>query len=162
MRRSIVLAGVALALTSTLAFAAPESLLPDVFDNPPPTPAPAPRPAPAPVPGTAPAQPGSVPVIQPLPGTAAEPTGPAPLVELPSDFPTLAELEEMDPDEIDELLGLKPKFDIPPAARRAVREVGVIAPEEGGFPTGSLDDQPAALVRAVLAGNRGTLVSRWG
>src|SRR5690606_21693317 len=136
MRRSIVLAGVALAFTSTLAFAAPESLLPDVFDNPAPTPAPAPRPAPAPGPDTAPAQPGADPVIQPLPGIATAPTGPAPRVELPSDFLTLAELEEMDQGEIDELLGLKPKFDIPPAARRAVREVGVIAPDEGGFPTG--------------------------
>lgn len=162
MRRSVLFAGVALALTSTLAFAAPESLLPDVFDNPAPTPSPAPRPAPAPGSDAAPPQPGSVPVIQPLPGSAAQAPSAAPLVELPSNFPTLAELEEMDPDEIDELLGLKPKFDIPPAARRAVREVGVIGPDEGGFPTGSLDDQPPALIRAALSANRGTLVSRWG
>ena len=46
--------------------------------------------------------------------------------------------------------------------RRAVREVGVIGPAEGGFPVGSIDDQPAQLVRAALAANRGTLVSRWG
>src|SRR5690606_29480157 len=80
---------------------------------------------------------------------------------LPPDFPSLAEIERMSPDEIDELFGLKPKFDIPPAARRAVREVGVIGPEEGGFPVGSIDDQPAQLIHAVLAANRGTLVSRW-
>lgn len=157
MRRSVLLAGAALALTSTLAFAAPESLLPDVFENP--APAPAPRPAPTPAPSVAPIEPGAVPVIQPLPGGPAEAV---PSVELPPNFPSLAELEAMDPDEIDELLGLKPKFDIPPAARRAVREVGVIGPGEGGFPTGSLDDQPPALIRAALAANRGPLVSRWG
>src|SRR5690606_8291728 len=89
MRRSVLFAGVALALTSTLAFAAPESLLPDVFDNPAPTPSPAPRPAPAPGSDAAPPQPGSVPVIQPLPGRAAEAPSAAPLVELPSNFPTL-------------------------------------------------------------------------
>ena len=161
MRRGLLLAGAALALTSTLAFAAPESLLPDSFDNPAPAPAPAPRPAPAPAPGVAPApQGGSTPVIQPLPG--GEPGGLDVEVTLPADFPTLEELEAMEADEIDELLGLKPKFDIPPAARRAVREVGVIGPGEGGFPTGSLDDQPPALIRAALAANRGPLVSRWG
>jgi hypothetical protein len=151
-------AGAALAVSSSLALAAPESLLPDVFDDP--APAPAPRPTPAP--GAAPAPSNtSSPVIQPLPG------GPAPSenlgdITLPADFPSLAELEAMEADEIDELLGLKPKFDIPPAARRAVREIGVIGPGEGGFPIGSLDDQPPQLIRAVLAANRGPLVSRWG
>jgi hypothetical protein len=68
----------------------------------------------------------------------------------------------MEPDEIDELLGLKPQFDIPPAARRAVRQVGVIDAAEGGFAAGLLDNQPPALIRAALAANRGPLVSRWG
>lgn len=167
MRRGLLLAGIALALTSTLATAAPESLLPDTFGDPPPAPAPAPRPtaapAPAPAPGVAsPPPPGtSVPVIQPLP-QLPQPLAPIPQVTLPPDFPSLAEIERMSPDEIDELFGLKPKFDIPPAARRAVREVGVIGPGEGGFPVGSIDDQPPQLIRAALAANRGTLVSRWG
>jgi hypothetical protein len=68
----------------------------------------------------------------------------------------------MEDEEIDELLGLKPKFDIPPAARRAVRQVGVIGATEGGFAAGLLDNQPPALIRAALAANRGPLVSRWG
>jgi len=161
MRRAILLCGAALALSSTLALAAPESLLPGQYDNPAPTPAPRPAPAPAPAPGAAPApSSGSSPVIQPLPGVSADTPGAA--ITLPPNFPSLAELEEMDEDEIDELLGLKPKFDIPPGARRAVREIGVIGPGEGGFPTGSLDDQPAALIRAALAANRGPIVSRWG
>jgi len=159
MRHGVLFAGAALAMCSTLAFAAPESLLPDVFDDPAPAPAPAPAPRPAPAPGGSPPPTDvSAPVIQPLP-RASEPV---PNVTLPANFPTLEELEAMEADEVDELLGIKPKFDIPPAARRAVREVGVIGPGEGGFPTGSLDDQPPQLIRAVLAANRGLLVSRWG
>jgi hypothetical protein len=160
MRRGVWLAGAALAMCSTLALAAPESLLPDVFDNPAPTPAPAPRPAPAP--GAAPAPSGSSPVIQPLPGGQAGSGDLDVEITLPPNFPSLKELEEMEADEIDEVLGLKPKFDIPPAARRAVREIGVIDEAEGGFPAGSLDDQPPKLIRAALAANRGPLVSRWG
>ena len=127
MRRGVLLIGAALTLTSTLALAAPESLLPDVFDNPAPAPAPAPRPTPAPGAATAPPG-GSSPVVQPLPGATGASPAAVPDIALPADFPSLAELEAMEADEIDELLGLKPKFDIPPAARLAVREVGVIGP----------------------------------
>ena len=159
MRRAILLAGAALALSSTWALAAPESLLPPTFDDP----APAPRPAPAPAPAGSPAVPGpSSPVIQPLPGADSGPAEPPSPVVLPENFPSLAELEAMEADEVDELLGLKPKFDIPPAARRATREIGVIGADEGGFAPGLLDDQPPALIRAALAANRGPLVSRWG
>ena len=160
MRRWVLLTGAALALTSTLALAAPESLLPGQYDEP--APAPAPRPAPAPT-AAAPAQsPGSTAVVQPLPGLDPGVAEAQPPVALPPNFPSLAELEAMEPDEIDELLGLKPKFDIPPAARRAVRQVGVIDAAEGGFAAGLLDNQPAELIRAALAANRGPLVSRWG
>src|SRR5690606_38475748 len=104
-----------------------------------------------------------VPVIQPLPSAAAEPArDPIPRVALPQGFPSLAQMEAMDPDELDELLGIKPKYDIPPEARRAVREVGIVGLGEGGLPPQSLASQPAALVRAALAATRGPLVSRWG
>src|SRR6186713_1386465 len=85
MRRAIFLAGAALALTSTLALGAPESLLPGQYDDPAPAPAA-----------------GSSDVVQPLPGAgpaAAAPLGP---VALPANFPSLAELEAMEADEIDE------------------------------------------------------------
>ncbi|QWC58478.1 hypothetical protein F7D01_13375 [Erythrobacter sp. 3-20A1M] len=74
----------------------------------------------------------------------------------------MRDLERLDPDELDVLLGLRPKSDIPPAARRSMEEVGIIGPGEGGVPTGSLGRQPAALVRAALTGTKGPLVSRWG
>lgn len=163
MKARLLFAGAVLALTSSLALAAPESLLPPSFREPAPAPRPAPTPAPAPAQGPAPAAPNaSAPVVQPLPsGPAGE--GEAPVaVTLPANLPSLAELEAMESEEFEELFGLKPKFDIPTGARRAVRQIGVIDAAEGGFAAGLLDEQPAALVRAALAGNKGPLVSRWG
>jgi hypothetical protein len=77
-------------------------------------------------------------------------------------LPSLEELENMSTEELDQLLGLKPNFDIPPGARRALTRVGVLSSEEGGLPPRALFNQPEALVRATLSGNQGTIVSRWG
>ncbi len=169
--------GAALALSSTLAMATPESLLPPSFRTPAPAPAPAPSPAPAPAPAASPtparsprAAPSpsgtSSPVVQPLPTSpsARSEAGAAPPLPagLAGRLPSLRELEQMDEDELNALFGLTPEYDVPPGTRRALREVGVIGPGEGGLPTGSLAGQPAALVRAALAATRGPLVSRWG
>jgi hypothetical protein len=163
VKRALLLSGAMLALTSSLALAAPESLLPPSFNEPAPAPAPRPAPAPPPAQGPAPAAPiGSTPVIQPLPAPIVG-EGEAPVtVTLPADFPSLEELEGMSPEEFNELFGLTPKFDIPPGARRAVRQVGVIDGTEGGFAAGLLDEQPAELVRAAIVATKGPLVSRWG
>ena len=174
MRRAVLFAGGAvLALSSSLALAQPEDLLPDIFNDPPAQPAPrqtqAPRPSSGPAPAPAPRQSAApsapsapAPVVQALP-SAGDGEGAIPaLTGLPADFPTLAELEAMEDDEIDELLGLKPKYDVPPGARRALERIGVIASSEGGFPYNSLAGQPAALIRAALDGTRGPMVSRWG
>lgn len=163
-RKTWICAGVAaIALSASFVAAqdAPESLLPPGFDDPEPRPTPAPT-APAaptaPVPGQ-PQEPGT-PTVQPLPGAGD------PLRELSqfdfSTIPTLEELEEMSPDELDDLLGLSPSYDIPPAARRAMTRVGVISSQEGGFPSASLARQPAALVQAALRGLERPVVSRWG
>ena len=159
MKRALLLsAGVALTLSSALATAqdSPESLLPPGFEKPKSNP-------PKPVTPARPDAPGAV--VQPLPpsgtpGAAARPAGPT----LPSGarIPTLRELESMSPDQLDELLGLKPKFDMPAAARRSMKQVGILAEDEGGMPAGSLGRQNPALVMALLAGNNGQLVSRWG
>ena len=166
MTCTIWLAGAALVLTPALALAGnPESLLPPIFANPAPAPAPAPRPSAAPRPA-APAAPvagtasGGVPAAVAVPGAANDsnllPTA------VPKDLPSIEELEKMDTSELDELFGLKPKYDIPPGARRSLEEVGVLAASEGGFAPTSLAAQPASLVRAALAGTKGPLVSRWG
>ena len=172
MRMAILLGGAALALTSAWALAqdAPESLLPPGFDDPAPVRAPAPSPAPTPSPTPAPSgsapRPGSAPVVQSVPGPSGvsdEATAAvAPDAEFLAKLPSLEELEEMSPEELEDALGLSPGFDIPAAARRSLKQVGVIDQREGGFAATSFSRQNASLVRAMLAGNRGRLVSRWG
>ncbi len=178
MKRNMALLalGSALALSSALVLAqnAPESLLPPGFDKPRAAPsratAPQPpaRPAAAPVTVTRGSSAGgnggaasiSVPVVQPVPGGAS--AAAAPVLPAGVRIPTLQELEAMSPDELDQLLGLKPRSDMPPAARRSLKQVGVLADYEGGLPAGALTRQSGALVRAALDGNKGQLVSRWG
>lgn len=175
MRRAGLVAGVAaIALGGALAAGlstglasaqqAPESLLPPGFDDPAPTPTPAPRPTAAPTP--VPAAPGAVPtgpLPPPVPGVPADlPAAPQLSEEELSRLPSLEELEELSTDQLDDLLGLKPKFDIPPAARRSMARVGLISTDEGGLPSQALARQPAKLVRAILKGTKGPLVSRWG
>lgn len=178
MKALRLLAGTAFALTSAWALAqnAPESLLPQSFNDPAPQ-----RPAPAPAPAapraagassaassgsSAASQPGTIsaPVVQPLPGAAAPRvtvTGDG-LVNTGTRQLTLDELVRLSPDELEKALGLKPNFDIPPAARRSMEQIGVIDESEGGLGARALASQSASLVRAALAGNKGTLVSRWG
>ena len=147
----------------------PESLLPPGFDDPAPAPSPSPRPsqAPSPQPGGAP-PPAGQPGVIPQPG-AAPVVDPATLPPMPSisrddlaRLPSLQQLENMSTEELDQLLGLKPKSDIPPGAQRALTRVGVLAAEEGGLPPVALANQSDKLVRAVLAGTQRQMVSRWG
>lgn len=175
MNRRYLITCAAIAMSSTLVVAqdAPESLLPPGFENPAPTPTPAPtpradpRPTPSPTPAPRPSTgSGQGATVQPIPSSPPPPPvssrSSSISRDIPDGLPSLRELENLDPDELDRLLGLKPKFDIPPAARRSLSEIGILAPDEGGLPTGSLGNQPAILVRASLAGIKGPLVSRWG
>ncbi|MDC8753084.1 hypothetical protein OIK40_00320 [Erythrobacter sp. sf7] len=148
----------------------PESILPPGFDDPVPAPSPTPSPrsaaTTAPPPIARPAPGDAVPVAGGIPAAPAASAETAPLPSISRDdlarLPTLEELEGMSTEELDQLLGLKPKFDIPPGARRAMTRVGVLSSAEGGLPPRALAKQPPALVRAALAGNRGPMVSRWG
>ncbi|MEH6723858.1 MAG: hypothetical protein V7686_10100, partial [Qipengyuania sp.] len=131
MKSAWLVGGAALALSSAMVLAqeAPVDLLPPGFDSPAPSPTPTPRATRTPAP-TAPVQSGSPPptesqageIVQPLPAQSAAPRADLDL----SNLPTLEELEAMSTDDLDELLGLKPKFDIPPAARRSMDRVGVM------------------------------------
>jgi hypothetical protein len=166
-----LLLGTALVLTSALALAqdAPESLLPPGFERParPARPSPAQPGNPAPEAGDSPAT-VSQPVVQALPSASGGGNRPAATAGAAAssgpvrNAPSLRELETMSPEALDQLLGLRPKFDIPPAARRSLKQVGVLAFDEGGMAAGSIASQDAALVRSMLSGNQGRLVSRWG
>jgi len=161
MKRARLLVGAALALTSGWALAqkAPESLLPPGFDEPAPAPAPAaPRTANVPAPSSP-----SAPTLSAVPGVLPPPgAAPRPEALTAANLPSLEELEKMEPGELEEALGIKPKFDIPPAARRSMERIGVIDEQEGGLPSGALVGQNASLVKAALAGHKGIMVSRWG
>ena len=161
MKHALLLsAGALLTLSSALATAqdSPESLLPPGFEKP--------RASP-PKPATPPASTGSNPVVQPIPASSSAPGSAGARAAVPSlppgtRIPTLREIETMTPDQLDELLGLKPKFDMPAAARRSMTQVGILAEDEGGMPAGSVARQNSQLVMATLNGNKGQLVSRWG
>lgn len=136
MKRYLIAGAATLALTSGLVLAEeqPESLLPPGFDDPAPAPSPAPAPRPTAANPARPVQPapsGGGAVVQPIPSAPSGPVVAGPVPSLPSGLPSLKELEEMDPAELDELLGLKPRYDIPPAARRSMERVGILAPDEG-------------------------------
>lgn len=168
MKRSHLLLGAALALTSVWAVAqeAPESLLPPGFDRPAPKASQARVPA-SPPPAVSNAAPaGNAPRIAAEPLIQTLPAGPdsAGKPGLPANLklPSLADIERLSPDELTELLGLKPQSDIPPAARRAMKQMGSIDQSEGGLPAGGLAGQNVSLVRASFEGNKGVLVSRWG
>lgn len=166
MRRGWWAAGAALSLTSAWALAqqGPESLLPPGFEGP--------QPATAPTAATggaaAPAPAGeNRPAVQRSPqageSSQRERSSAAPLPTVPtSRIPPIEELRKLSPDELAEVLQLKPKYDIPPSARRAMTQVGVLDENEGGLAATSLAGQDGSLVRAALAGNQGQLVSRWG
>ncbi len=174
----IALAGVAgAALAAALAGlamaqSAPQSLLPPGFDDPVASPTPTPAPAPAPQSGASPRAGQPAAPVVPQTGGLVQPLPPAVPVDAPplptlareelARLPSLEELENLSTDELDELLGLKPKFDIPPGARRALTRVGLLSVKEGGLPPVSLANQPPSLVRAALDGTKGPLVSRWG
>ena len=149
----LLAAGAVTAFSSALVLAqdSPESLLPPGFERPKARPSTQPSP-------------GSTPVVQPIPGGGGNTAAPASPRTLPNGqrIPTLKEIEAMSPEELDELLGLKPKFDIPPAARRSMSQVGLLGMGEGGFSPSSLGRQDAQLVNRLLDANKGRLVSRWG
>lgn len=152
------------ALGSGLAVAqrAPEDLLPPVAEKPA---ARSPRPRPSPVAQSRPAPAPSIaarPVIAAAPTIPAAQPAPADPAALAARLPNLQNLDKLPPDQLDALLGLRPKYDMPAGARRAMQRVGVIGSGEGGLPPLSLAHQNAALVRAALDGNHGRMVSRWG
>lgn len=172
-----VLAGAAAGLV--YAAEQPESLLPPGFDDP--APAPKPRSSAAPAARAtnaarpAAAQPSQSP--SPRTGSAANASSVTPLVggaiaaggplvnspvTLPSTLPSLEQLEKLDVDQLDVLLGLKPKYDIPPSARLNADYAGLLDVTEGGIYNAALVGQPGGIVRAALSGTKMPMVSRWG
>ncbi|MEO7248589.1 MAG: hypothetical protein ABIW31_09060 [Novosphingobium sp.] len=158
MKRASLLIGIAMMLTSALVLAqqGPESVLPPGFDKP------APREKPRA------AEPGGVPkpagdgAGAAIGGPGSADTVAAPPIVLPATLPSIDKLAAMTPEQLAELLSNKPKIDMPPGARRDMKHLGVIDESEGGLPSWTLARQNASLVGAVIAGNNGQIISRWG
>jgi hypothetical protein len=55
-------------------------------------------------------------------------------VKLPNGVTNYAQLMAMPPDKLDQLLGLRPRYDIPPGSARALRMVGMIDQSEVACP----------------------------
>jgi hypothetical protein len=124
----------------------PESLLPEGFGDPPPPPAPTTARPPA----TSPSQ----------PGTPASPR-PSATIE-PSSADTGDEDEEDEDDEEEDEEELVIRYDVPPAARRSLKAIGIMSAATGGFPAEAFGTTDGGFLKQVAARTTGPIASRWG
>lgn len=124
----------------------PESLLPEGFGDPAPPPAPTTSRAPTTGPAT-PSTPTS-------PGPAS--TNPAAATEAADD----AEEDEDEEEEEEEELVIK--YDVPPAARRSLKAIGIMSPANGGFPAEAFGTTDGVFLKQVASRTTGPIASRWG
>jgi hypothetical protein len=124
----------------------PESLLPEGFGEPPPPP--------APPTGQAPTTGASIPgnPALPRPAVTGEPS-------TSGDEDAKADEDAEDEDEQEELVI---RYDVPPAARRSLKAVGIISPASGGFPADAFGTTDGAFLKQVLSRTTGPIASRWG
>lgn len=122
----------------------PESLLPEGFGDPPPPPAP-----------TTARPPTVGPVI---PGT---PTSPLPTGSIEPSASSDEDEEDEDEDEEDEQ-ELVIRYDVPPAARRSLKAVGIISDASGGFPAEAFGNMDGEFLKQVVSRTTGPIASRWG
>ena len=123
----------------------PESLLPEGFGDPPPPPPSARPPVGDPA---APVNPSS-----PRPATSG---AVSPGDTEPSDK------DDEDEDEDGEEVELVIKYDVPPAARRSLKAVGVISSASGGFAADAFGTTDGGFLKQVVARTTGPIASRWG
>lgn len=136
-RMKFFLVGVAAAAAALPAIGqdAPESLLPPGFGDPQPSAPPPQTPANA--------------------GPAAQRSSEAPVAAGSTDTDDAANDEAEEGETII-------TFDVPPAGRRSLSQVGVIPAAAGGFPDDAFGAADGAYLRTVLRLTKGPLVSRWG
>jgi hypothetical protein len=118
----------------------PESLLPPGFGDPP-----APPPAKAPVPKQEPSASSG-------PSANGGSTSSAAASKSPDD--KKAEDEEEEETEI--------RYDVPPTARRSLKQVGLMSEAGGGFPATAYGNINGAFLGNIARNTKGPLASRWG
>ena len=67
--------------------------------------------------------------------------------------------EEEEDDEEEELVI---RYDVPPAARRSLKAVGIVSQASGGFPAEAFGNTDGAFLKQVVARTSGPIASRWG
>lgn len=123
----------------------PESLLPPGFGDPPASPPATTRP------------PTTDPTIP------FDPAAPRPVNENDT-APSAATNEEEDAEEEEEEeeVELVIRYDVPPAGRRSLSEVGIISEGSGGYPVAAFGITKGTFLKQVLERTDGPLASRWG
>ena len=130
----------------------PESLLPEGFGDPTPPPtSPTNRPPASRPPATGPTVPGTP--TSPRPSA----TGESVLAGDDAD-----ENEDEDEDDEDEEEELVIRYDVPPAARRSLKAVGIMSAASGGFPAEAFGITKGTFLKQVAARTTGPIASRWG
>jgi hypothetical protein len=119
----------------------PESLLPPGFGDPPPPPPPTPK-------GPAPKQGGDGPAASS--GSAgSKPTAAASSAKEDAD--------DGDEEEVTEI-----RYDVPPTARRSLKQVGIMSEANGGLPVTAFGSMKGSFLVKSARGIKGPLASRWG
>ena len=121
----------------------PESLLPPGFGDPPPPPPPSTK-------GPTPKQTGGKP-SDATPSTGTPSTGSA----TPS-----ADAKAKEDDEDDEETEIR--YDVPPTARRSLKQVGIMSEASGGFPVTAFGAVKGEFLINAARNTKGPLASRWG
>jgi hypothetical protein len=159
LKRALSLAAIVFVTSTALAIAlpaigqdSPESLLPPGFgDPPPPSPPSVPRP-PRPNAGS--------------PNTATPVTGSRPASGAPINTgiaPDGSILSEQGKDgEEDQPVEVKQVFDVPPAGRRSLTQIGIISNVSGGFASTAFGQANGIFLQSILRNTHGPLASRWG
>jgi hypothetical protein len=122
----------------------PESLLPPGFGDPPPPPPPATK-APQPKQGTP---------------TPSSPTGENPATSGAAN--ALSSSDSDDDGEDEESEEIEIRYDVPPTARRSLKQVGIMSEAGGGFAANAYGAVPGRFLINVAQKTKGPLASRWG
>ena len=121
----------------------PESLLPPGFGDPPPPPPPTSK---GPTPKAEAGKPGETP-------SSAETNASGP-------SKASAEAKTDDEDEDDEEVELR--YDVPPTARRSLKQIGIMSEASGGFPVTAFGTIKGEFLINAARNTKGPLASRWG
>ncbi len=54
------------------------------------------------------------------------------------------------------------RYDVPPAARRSMRKIGIITEKSGGFPATAFGETDGKILLDIISKTNGPLASRWG